>query len=269
MPSRSVQLDAIPLLGNRGLGGEGAGDLLLAGVRTLIPKRLAACTASSVREPRSRQAIISVGSSDSDQTAFAVAPAGPSGPCGADDRDRRSAAGPSRRGTRRGRGGSSWSAADNMMRAACASRTKDSSARLASPRHGGPRGRRLRPRPGRLRVRQGERLRGQGRPQLRRGRDLRRRAARAATRWPPPAPREPGTAASATRARTSTSEPRLATTLSTRSSNGGFSGAIMPQNIVVGDEAEQVAASSPSTRAPKQRRPHGRRSDPRRSPAAL
>ena len=29
--------------------------------------------------------------------------------------------------------------------------------------------------------------------------------------------------------------------------NGGFSGAIMPQNIVVGKEAEELAGSSPST----------------------
>src|SRR5262249_58788167 len=48
--------------------------------RTLIPKRLAACTASRVREPRSRQASISIGSIESEQTALAVAPAGPSGP---------------------------------------------------------------------------------------------------------------------------------------------------------------------------------------------
>ena len=48
--------------------------------RTLIPKRLAAWTASRVREPRSRQASISIGSIESEQTALAVAPAGPSGP---------------------------------------------------------------------------------------------------------------------------------------------------------------------------------------------
>ena len=45
-----------------------------------MPNRFAACTASSVREPRSRQASISIGSIESEQTAFAVAPAGPSGP---------------------------------------------------------------------------------------------------------------------------------------------------------------------------------------------
>src|SRR5262249_2125940 len=48
--------------------------------RTLIPKRSAAWTASSVREPRSRQASISIGAIESEQTALAVAPAGPSGP---------------------------------------------------------------------------------------------------------------------------------------------------------------------------------------------
>ena len=37
-------------------------------------------TTSSVREPRSRQASISGGSSESEVTAFAVAPAGPPGP---------------------------------------------------------------------------------------------------------------------------------------------------------------------------------------------
>ena len=45
-----------------------------------MPKRLAAWTASRVREPRSRQASISIGSIESEQTALAVAPAGPSGP---------------------------------------------------------------------------------------------------------------------------------------------------------------------------------------------
>ena len=48
--------------------------------RTLIPKWLAAWTASRVREPRSRQASISIGSIESEQTALAVAPAGPSDP---------------------------------------------------------------------------------------------------------------------------------------------------------------------------------------------
>ena len=47
---------------------------------TLIPKRPALSTARSVREPRSRQASISGGSSDSETTALAVRPAGPSGP---------------------------------------------------------------------------------------------------------------------------------------------------------------------------------------------
>ena len=45
-----------------------------------MPKWLAAWTASRVREPRSRQASISIGSIESEQTALAVAPAGPSGP---------------------------------------------------------------------------------------------------------------------------------------------------------------------------------------------
>src|SRR4051812_39022511 len=48
--------------------------------RTLMPKLSAAWTASSVREPRSRQASIIIGSIESEQTALAVAPAGPSGP---------------------------------------------------------------------------------------------------------------------------------------------------------------------------------------------
>ena len=47
---------------------------------TLTEGRSAACTASSVRDPRSRQASISIGSIESDETAFAVAPAGPSAP---------------------------------------------------------------------------------------------------------------------------------------------------------------------------------------------
>ncbi len=45
-----------------------------------MPKRSAAWTASRVREPRSRQASIIIGSIESEQTALAVAPAGPSGP---------------------------------------------------------------------------------------------------------------------------------------------------------------------------------------------
>ncbi len=48
--------------------------------RTLTPKLSAAWTASRVREPRSRQASIIIGSIESEQTALAVAPAGPSGP---------------------------------------------------------------------------------------------------------------------------------------------------------------------------------------------
>ena len=42
--------------------------------------------------------------------------------------------------------------------------------------------------------------------------------------------------------------------------NGGFSGAIMPQNIVVGADADDVARSSPSTpaRRPAQRAVAGR-----------
>ena len=44
---------------------------------TLIPKAPASRTRPSVRDPRSRQASISGGSSDSEATAFAVAPAGP------------------------------------------------------------------------------------------------------------------------------------------------------------------------------------------------
>src|SRR6185312_2675604 len=48
--------------------------------RTETEKRSAACTASSVREPRSRQASISIGSIESEETALAVAPAGPSSP---------------------------------------------------------------------------------------------------------------------------------------------------------------------------------------------
>ena len=45
-----------------------------------MPNRRACSTATRVREPRSRQASISGGSSDSEATAFAVAPAGPAGP---------------------------------------------------------------------------------------------------------------------------------------------------------------------------------------------
>ena len=37
--------------------------------------------------------------------------------------------------------------------------------------------------------------------------------------------------------------------------NGGFSGAIMPQNILTGDEASRSQSSSPSTRAPRTRDP--------------
>jgi mono/diheme cytochrome c family protein len=48
--------------------------------RTLTPNLFAACTASNVREPRSRQASINIGWSESDATALAVAPAGPSAP---------------------------------------------------------------------------------------------------------------------------------------------------------------------------------------------
>jgi len=48
--------------------------------RTETEKRSAACTASRVREPRSRQASISIGSIESEETALAVAPAGPSSP---------------------------------------------------------------------------------------------------------------------------------------------------------------------------------------------
>src|SRR4029079_7244887 len=48
--------------------------------RTLIPNRPWARRTSSVREPRSRQASISGGSSDSEHTALAVAPAGPCSP---------------------------------------------------------------------------------------------------------------------------------------------------------------------------------------------
>ena len=47
---------------------------------TLTPKAPLARTTSSVREPRSRQASISGGSSESEVTAFAVAPAGPPSP---------------------------------------------------------------------------------------------------------------------------------------------------------------------------------------------
>jgi mono/diheme cytochrome c family protein len=46
----------------------------------LRAKRSAVCTAASVRDARSRQASISGGSSESEVTAFAVAPAGPLGP---------------------------------------------------------------------------------------------------------------------------------------------------------------------------------------------
>ena len=35
--------------------------------------------------------------------------------------------------------------------------------------------------------------------------------------------------------------------------NGGFSGAIMPENIVIGQDAKDVAASSPSTPAERRR----------------
>ena len=45
-----------------------------------MAKRSAVCTAASVRDARSRQASISGGSSESEVTAFAVAPAGPLGP---------------------------------------------------------------------------------------------------------------------------------------------------------------------------------------------
>ena len=47
---------------------------------TLTPKAPLERTISSVREPRSRQATISGGSSESEVTALAVAPAGPCGP---------------------------------------------------------------------------------------------------------------------------------------------------------------------------------------------
>ncbi len=90
--------------------------------RTLTPKRSAAWTASRVREPRSRQASISIGSIESEQTALAVAPAGPSGPLAvtivtpvgrfaiAARKLAESGGGIVRR---------SRSALDNMMRAAC------------------------------------------------------------------------------------------------------------------------------------------------------
>src|SRR2546423_895948 len=45
-----------------------------------MPNLPAPWTERSVREPRSRQASISIGSSDSEQTALAVAPAGPPPP---------------------------------------------------------------------------------------------------------------------------------------------------------------------------------------------
>src|SRR3954451_4557963 len=48
--------------------------------RTLMPKESAAWTARRVREPRSRQASIIIGSMEREETALAVAPAGPSGP---------------------------------------------------------------------------------------------------------------------------------------------------------------------------------------------
>src|SRR4051794_41794608 len=48
--------------------------------RTLMPKASAAWTASRVREPRSRQASIIIGSIEREETALAVAPARPSGP---------------------------------------------------------------------------------------------------------------------------------------------------------------------------------------------
>lgn len=45
-----------------------------------MPKASAAWTARRVREPRSRQASIIIGSMEREETALAVAPAGPSGP---------------------------------------------------------------------------------------------------------------------------------------------------------------------------------------------
>src|SRR5215217_6668262 len=80
MPSRSLQATPAHLSATGALVAKERAICSWPACRTLIPKWLAAWTASRVRDPRSRQASISIGSIESEQTALAVAPAGPSGP---------------------------------------------------------------------------------------------------------------------------------------------------------------------------------------------
>ena len=79
MPSRSLQATPAHFSATGALVAKARAIGSWPACRTLTPKRLAACTASRVREPRSRQASISIGSIESEQTALAVAPAGPVG----------------------------------------------------------------------------------------------------------------------------------------------------------------------------------------------
>ena len=80
MPSRSLQATPAHFSATGALVAKARAISSWPAWRTLTPKRSAAWTASRVREPRSRQASISIGSIESEQTALAVAPAGPSGP---------------------------------------------------------------------------------------------------------------------------------------------------------------------------------------------
>ena len=80
-PERSDQPHAGELLRLRLLGGEARRELLLRRGRGSGRANLRECsTAASVRAVRSKQTIISGGSSDSEATALAVSPEGPSGP---------------------------------------------------------------------------------------------------------------------------------------------------------------------------------------------
>ena len=80
MPSALRPRDAVPLLAHLGLGRERAREVRLAGGEHVDAEAARGSTARSVREPRSRQASISGGSSDSERRRWRSAPTGPSGP---------------------------------------------------------------------------------------------------------------------------------------------------------------------------------------------
>jgi hypothetical protein len=77
--------DPLPLLRHRRLGREGPRDLLLAGVEDADAEAVGGLDREqgAGAAVESRQASISIGSIESELTAFAVAPAGPSAPLAA------------------------------------------------------------------------------------------------------------------------------------------------------------------------------------------